>query len=576
MSWRDGLVRFFFIFFPLSRIGFAETDYPHIATALCENHRVQSFIYESKGTISGFAVKFTLILPDYGAAPVHIIDAVKIQAALLYIGLVFGLIIGNLHVIIVTTNITRIKIIMNQNRIMQALLRGDMASFAARAFATVNPGAVLVPNWHIDLISEALMSCTRREITRLIINMPPRMLKSQMVSVAWPAWMLGRNPAERIIAASYSSALAIKHSMDSRRLLQSDWYQNLFPWTRLLDGQNERHRFSTSALGYRLATSVGGTLTGDGGNFLILDDPLNPRQAASTRIRNQVNNWVGQTFLSRLDDKKNGVVVLVMQRLHEDDVTGFLLRQHGARWKLLTLPAIAENDMEIAIGNQSWQMKRGDVLQKEREDAAVLTGLRAEIGSRVFAAQYQQSPVAEGDSGFFRRSWWRRYRIAPEGMVVHSWDTAIKTGQEHDYSVATIWCFSEDGKAYLLHLWRDKVEYPELRRQVLALAEQFPPTAVLLEDKGSGQGLLQELRRSSRLPLIGINPRDDKVTRAAQASVMAEGGRVYLPEEALWLADFEHELASFPAASHDDQADSMAQALIWWRNRDLNARLRSV
>lgn len=466
---------------------------------------------------------------------------------------------------------------MKQNRIMHALLRSDLSSFAAKSFSTVNPGSELVPNWHINLICEALMACSRAEITRLIINLPPRMLKSQIVSVAWPAWLLGQNPSERIIVASYSSALAIKHSMDSRRLLQSQWYGELYPWTRLLDGQNEKHRFSTTALGYRMATSVGGTITGDGGNFLILDDPLNPRQANSRNIRNSVNNWVGQIFMSRLDDKKKGVVVLVMQRLHEDDVTGFLLRQHRSRWKLLALPALAENDLEIELGNRKWHMQRGQPLQHEREDKALLDNLRQELGSRVFAAQYQQSPVADGNNGFFRQSWWRRYRIPPlDGLIIHSWDTAIKTGQEHDYSVVTIWRLTERGEAYLLHLWRGRAEYPDLRRQIMALAEQFPPTGLLLEDKGSGQGLLQELRRDTNLPLIAISPREDKITRAAQASVMAEGGRIFLPEEAEWLADFEAELANFPNGTHDDQVDSLSQAMIWWRGREMRARLRTV
>ncbi len=229
---------------------------------------------------------------------------------------------------------------VDERRLFDAILRQDLASFTAKAFQTVDPGTRYRDNWHIGLVAEHLAACARGEITRLVINMPPRHLKSLCVSVAWPAWLLGQDPGKRIMAASYSRALAVKHALDCRLILGAPWYRRIFPGVALAADQNEKHKVQTTARGHRIATSVGGTATGEGADVLIVDDPHNPRQAMSEKIREKALDWFDQTFSTRLDDKRRGVIVVVMQRLHERDLTGHLLARGG--WEHLCLPAVAE------------------------------------------------------------------------------------------------------------------------------------------------------------------------------------------------------------------------------------------
>ena len=290
------------------------------------------------------------------------------------------------------------------------LLRHDLASFIAKTFQTVDPSAKYLPNWHIEMIAEYLMAASRGEITRLIINMPPRSLKSICVSVAWPAWLLGRDPTQRIMAASYSQSLSVKHSLDCRLVMGSPWYQSLFPEVELTADQNEKAKFMTTQRGFRFATSVGGTATGEGGDMLIMDDPHNPLQAASDVMRQQGIDWFKQTFVSRLNNKKRGAIVVVMQRLHDQDLTGYLQENSGGLWEHLRLPAIAEKPVTIYMGGFSVERKAGDILQPERESKSQLSQAKIELGSYGFAAQYQQTPLLR-EGGMVKRSWLRRYEM---------------------------------------------------------------------------------------------------------------------------------------------------------------------
>ncbi len=438
----------------------------------------------------------------------------------------------------------------------------DFPSFIAKVVGTTDPGTQFLPNWHIDLIAQYLEAARRGEIRRLVINMPPRALKSVCVSVAWPAWLLGHAPESRILAASYASSLAIKHSIDCRNVVTSPWYRQLFPDTGLARDQNEKHKFMTSRRGFRLAASVGGAVTGEGGNFLILDDPLSPAQAMSRAGRELVNEWYDHTFASRLDDKRKGVIVLVMQRLHEDDLSGYLLRKGG--WEHLCLPAVAPEEVVMRGGRVRMA---GELLHAAREDMALIERAKVELGSRAFAAQYQQRPLRDED-GMVKLAWFGRYGERPKSFdrVVQSWDTAIKSGKQHDASVCLT--FGEmGGQAYLLDARVMRYEYPELKRMFLALAAQWMPQAILVEDKASGQQLLQDMRRETNLPVIAASAAQDKVTRFAAVSALIEAGRLLLPEQAGWLADFEAEVLAFPAVGHDDQVDALTQYLDWVRKQ---------
>lgn len=455
---------------------------------------------------------------------------------------------------------------------LHALLRTDFPSFIARVFRTVSPGAEFLPNWHIDLIAEHLEAVRRGEISRLIINMPPRALKSICVSVAWPAWLLGHDPAARILAASYAAPLAVKHSLDCRAVLSSEWYRAVFPGVRLSADQNEKHKFMTTLRGHRIATSVGGTLTGEGGNFLIIDDPLNPEQAMGRAWREHTARWFDHTFASRLDDKAKGAMVLVMQRLHAEDLTAHLLAKGG--WVHLSLPALAPVQDMYGLG-KCWKIvEEGEPLHAARENAELIARARRELGAYAFSAQYQQNPQPQ--EGGMIKPWWLSRVPPPDSpplRIVQSWDTAIKSGMEHDASACLTFAeYAGEGedaapRAHLLDALVVRAEYPELKRLVLAQAERFRASAVLIEDKASGQQLLQDLGHGPGASLIPVTPRGDKLSRLAAVSALIEAGRLTLPVHAPWLADFEAELLGFPGAAHDDQVDALAHYLDWLRRR---------
>lgn len=288
-----------------------------------------------------------------------------------------------------------------------ALSRQHFGMFIAHTFATVNPGMEYGMNWHIDLIAAYLEACRRGEIRRLIINMPPRYLKSLIVNVAWSAYLLGHMPGTRIISASYAHSLSIKHALDTRLVLQSEWYRALFPQVQIARDQNEKEKIVTTARGHRMAVSVGSAVTGEGGDFLIVDDPLNPQQAMHKPTRDMVAQWFDHTLSTRLNDKRRGVIVVVMQRLHEDDLSGHLLRKGG--FECLSLPAVAEKDERFALHGLEFRRAKGEALHGEREDNALLTAMQREMGSAGFQAQYQQAPISEAH-GMIRLAWFGRYR----------------------------------------------------------------------------------------------------------------------------------------------------------------------
>lgn len=292
-----------------------------------------------------------------------------------------------------------------------AMTRQHFELFIARTFATVNPGIAYAVNWHIDIIAAYLDACRRREIRRLIINMPPRYLKSLIVNVAWSAYLLGHDPKTRIISASYAQSLSVKHALDTRLVLQSDWFRHLFPELQIARDQNEKEKIMTTARGHRMAVSVGSAVTGEGGDFLIVDDPMNPQQAMHKPTRDMVAQWFDHTLSTRLNDKKRGVIVVMMQRLHEEDLSGYLMRKGG--FELLSIPAIAVRDEHFACGQVEHMRAKGEALMPEREDRTLLHGLQRDMGSYAFEAQYQQSPVSEAHS-MIRLSWFTRFVLQVE------------------------------------------------------------------------------------------------------------------------------------------------------------------
>ena len=284
---------------------------------------------------------------------------------------------------------------MNEQKVLNALLRENLNAFIRKTFETVSTGDTFSANWHLEAIAYHLMLCEMGKIRRLLITLPPRSLKSISASVAFVAWVLGHDPTRKIICASYASDLAVKHSFDTRIVMGSAWYQRCFPHARLNPNKNTQHEFTTMKLGYRLATSVGGTLTGRGGNLIIVDDPHKSDEVESDIKREAVINWFRNTLVTRLNDKQSDVIIVIQQRLHEADLAGYLLEAGG--WTHLNLPAIAEEDMSILVGPDKYHhRKEGDVLHPDKEPLESLNQLQEDMGSYAFAAQYQQRPAPLG------------------------------------------------------------------------------------------------------------------------------------------------------------------------------------
>jgi predicted phage terminase large subunit-like protein len=450
----------------------------------------------------------------------------------------------------------------------QAILRQDFVSFIERSFYELNPTKPILLASYIEVIAAKLEACRQGKIKRLIINLPPRYLKSHCASVAFVAWLLGHRPATQIICASYGQELAEKLALDTRKIMTCQWYQSLFH-TRLAADKQAVNDFMTTASGFRMATSVGGVLTGRGAEFIIIDDPLKPEDGFSETKRTSVNNWYDGTLLSRLNDKATGCIIMIMQRLHQDDLVGHVLGQD--EWDVVSFPAIAESDehyaFESILGKQQFFLRReGEPLHTERESLAMLNATRERIGSYYFSSQYQQNPCPVG--GAIVKSEWLQYFDAtvppPSGRAytLQSWDTANKSGELNDYSVCTTWRVVND-RYYLLHVFRKRLEYPELKRKVIELASEYKPQAVLIEDKASGTALIQELKIDRRFKFIPYMPPSgtDKTMRLVAQTDLFENGLVFLPLQAPWLNDYLQELISFPGAKYDDQVDSTAQAL---------------
>ena len=447
-------------------------------------------------------------------------------------------------------------------RLFEAVLRNDFQSFLHRCMLTLNPSGPYLPNWHIDAIAYQLERVRRGEVTRLIINLPPRHLKTTIVSVAFTAFLLGHDPHRRIFNISYGAELSSKYASDFRSIVQSKWFSRVF--RKMVIARATELEVHTTARGFRKATSVYAALTGLGGDCFIIDDPQKPIDAQSDVQRNQLNHWFSNTLMSRLDNKTTGTIILVMQRVHLNDLTGYLT-ESSDDWTVLSLPAIAEQSEKIAVGDGLFHERcAGEALHPKHESLATLEKLRVELGPDVFAAQYQQMPVPPGGA-MVRRDWLRYYDALPERTyqtkVYLSWDTAAKGGAQNDYSVCTAWLVA-DKEFYLLDVTRGRYEYPLLRATAIALAERYDPDMILIEDASTGIALAQELE-DAHYPVTAIPVEHDKIGRLYVQQAKFAAGLVLFPRHASFLPALEAELLTFPQAKTDDQVDSISQALAY-------------
>jgi hypothetical protein len=358
-----------------------------------------------------------------------------------------------------------------------------------------------MPAPYIELMASRLEDCRSGKIRRLIINLPPRSLKSHCASIAFTAWLLGHNPAIQIIAASYGQDLADKLARDTRTLMEADWYRALFP-TRL-SARKAVNDFTTTAGGTRMATSVGGVLTGRGADVIVIviDDPLKPDQALSDVGRKAVNELYDNTLLSRLNNKRTGCIIIVMQRLHQDDLIGHVLLQDD--WTVLSFPAIAEEPECLPFwtpyGIRRFIRQPGEALHPDREAVAEYEAMRRRIGLYNFSSQYQQRPIPVSGN-LIKREWLRSY--GPDDVprrfmrIVQSWDTVAKTSELNDYSVCTTWGVERENY-YLIDVFRRRLNYPDLKRAIVSHAERFDADKIVIEGKSSGTQLIQGFRTTA-------------------------------------------------------------------------------
>jgi predicted phage terminase large subunit-like protein len=393
-----------------------------------------------------------------------------------------------------------------------------------------------------------------------MIFMPPRHGKSALCSETFPAWFLGIHPDQKVILASYSATLAKQFGRSARDLL-AEHGPSLYGVSVREDVAAAGDWAIARRKGGMYVCGVGGSLTGMGGKILIVDDPIkNMAEADSATYRDNVYAWFLSVARTRLTP--DGRIILVMTRWHHDDLAGRLLSdmQHGGdQWDVVSLPAIAEEHDQL--GRQP-----GQALWPEQFSEASLMQTKASMPSRMWISLYQQRPSPEQGSIFHREWFSTRYTELPKlTKTVLSVDGAWKQGVSSDWSVIATW--ATDGiNYYLLDVWRDKVEYPELIRAIKDQAEKHKPNAVLIEDAASGIPAIQELRRTTRLPIIAYPPKGSKQSRAEAVSPIFQAQKVSLPEHAPWVGDWIEEHLQFPQGEHDDQVDTTSMALAWLRD----------
>ena len=392
-----------------------------------------------------------------------------------------------------------------------------------------------------------------------MVFMPPGSGKSIYSSVLFPAWFVGLNQQKNIIAASYAQELADKFGRRVRAVVREPHWRSVFD-TGLSEVSQAASRWALESGAEYYGVGVMGAVTGFRADLGLIDDPVKGRdEAESETIRNRTWDWYKSDFWTRL--KPGASIILVTTRWHADDLAGRLLayaEAGGEKWDVLSLPMLAEpgDAMGRVEGEPLWpEWFTEDMIEQAKRD------------SRTWSALYQQRP-APAEGGIFKSHWFRRYTQSQEtyDQIVQSWDTANKASELNDPSCCTTWGIRPDGYD-LLQVLVKRLEYPDLKNLVVKQAEAFGANAVLIEDKASGQQLLQDLKRSTTLPLIGIMPNKDKITRASAVSAMVEAGKVSLPTHAAWLTDYEMEMLTFPNSPHADQVDSTTQFLNWIRGQ---------
>jgi predicted phage terminase large subunit-like protein len=477
------------------------------------------------------------------------------------------------------------------------LFRRSLRDFINGAWQVVEPATVYCHNWHVDIICEYLTAISNGEIRNLIVNIPPRCMKSLMVSVFFPTWMWTHHPSKRFLTASYSSEYAIRDAVKSRDILESPWYQARWgDMFKMSSSQNTKGRYQNNKTGHRIAVGVQGGATGEGGDIIIADDPLKAGDATSDLSREEANTWWDKTMSTRGNDPKTVSRIVVMQRLHEDDLTGHLvekMREEGAeQYEHLVLPMRYEpNRFYSSIGLKDPRTEPGDLLWPERIPDIEVKKQEVSLGNDA-PGQFQQRPVEPGGS-IYQSAWWEfdeargwRNRFDAEDPNILEkvvarfvvFDTALKDDETNDFTAHAVGDLTADYRLMLRWVGQERLQFPQLTRHIQDNAAFWQThhrilRAVVIEDKTSGTSAIQTLRQTAPPDVAQLiqpfMPVGSKEFRARQASVWCARDCVLLPlpsPEAPWLFEFSegpYGIYKFPRAAHDDMVDAFTMLILY-------------
>ena len=462
------------------------------------------------------------------------------------------------------------NLILDEDKLTAKICRDDFYEFVAE-FWDVIIESEPVFNWHIPYLCKGLQVVAERVFRSepkkydVVVNISPGTTKSTIVSVMYPAWIWTRMPSAQIISGSYAHTVSMDMSVKSRQIIESDKYQRLFPELRLSEYQNTKHYYANTKKGWRYAAGVGGAVTGKHAHFLLVDDPLNPLEAASKAGLKKANDWISKTLLSRKVDKSVTPTIMIMQRLHQEDCTDFFINREGTRVKHVCLPAKLpnENDKRVKVLPDILRKRYVDgLMDPVRLSKTVLAEARADLGEYGYASQYDQTPVPEG-GGMFEVD--KIKKVAPEKvppisefeMIMRFWDKAASSN-DGDYSVGVKMGKDKHGRFWILHVARGQWGTFERERRIKLHAEMDGSDVYVGIEQEPGSGG-KDSTQSSIKNLAGYvvrvgKPTGDKVLRADSFSVQVNAGNV-LAVEGPWLKDYLEELSYFPYSKHDDQVD---------------------
>ena len=439
--------------------------------------------------------------------------------------------------------------------------------FFVRAFPVLEPSVPFSSNWHHKYLCDELQKEAERitngegKTKDIIINIPFRSTKSLLVTVLFPVWCWAINPKMRFITASYSAELSIEHATKSRDVIQSDWFQELWGDVfQIKKDQNIKSRYENDHLGMRRATSVGGTVTGQGGDIIIVDDPLSPKNASSQTERENANEWYRTTLYSRLNNPHTGVRIIIMQRIHERDLSGYLLHNNPEGYKHICIPA--EKSPLVTPRNLMEYYDENNLFSTDRFSRQILDDYQSALGSYGYAGQLMQSPTPV-ESGMIRGDWFTVDSMKKDGVVHFVIDPAYTANQKNDPSA--LMAFINTGNDWqIVDVENVHMEFPELVKHIPAFCERngySSRSMVYVEPKASGKSIVQTLKRETGLNVKEDKPPSkDKVARVADISAILESGRVSLLK-GKWNEEFLTQCGQFPAAAHDDMVDCLVMAV---------------